>query len=323
MSGWLAFVWLLVLGASLAWAVGVAAAFLWQRLATSDAVAPSVKRRRCLMIAALPWVLAGLVVFSFLLLGMAKPLGIVTDHCPYHGADHPHLCLAHLPTIAPGAVGTGITAILLLVFVVLAAQHLVRQRQVLHSLRSMLKLARRKGPLHILEEERALAFAAAVPTPSILITTGMLQHLDRRQRRIVVAHEVAHVRHHDFFWNRVFELLLLVHLPATAHSLRRRWRQALEERADDVAANRYGRNRLAQTLITLARRGVQSTELAPSTGGGNLLRRIDRLLLEPRGFAKTNLFVEWFYGTCLLVASAAILLNHHAAETLLGFLLAF
>ncbi len=321
MTAWFAFIWLLVFSASLAWGIGVLASSAWAPFLSTGSLEPAIRRRRCLMTAALPWLLPAIVALSVVLLGIAKPVGIIiTDHCPYHGPGHPHLCFGHLPAIAPGMTLHAATVILISAFVLVAARYVVRQRRLGESLRSVLVLARRRGRLRVIDDARALAFSAAAPAPSILMTTGLLAKLDRRQRRIVLAHEVAHLRHRDLFWNRIFEFLLIIHSPWAARSLRRSWRQALEERADDAVADRFGGETVARTLLALIKSTPYPAVSALSATGGNALRRIDRML-EPQTECAGRRAIEITYAIALILLPVFIVSSHHSLETLLGILL--
>ena len=319
MTGWFAFIWLLVFSASLAWGIGVLASSAWAPFLSTGSLEPAIRRRRCLMTAALPWLLPAIVALSVVLLGIAKPVGIITDHCPYHGPGHPHLCFGHLPAIAPGTMLHAVTVILVLAFVLVAARYVVRQRRLGESLRSMLALARGRGRLRVIDDARALAFSAAAPAPTILMTTGLLATLDRRQRRIVLAHEVAHLRHRDLFWNRIFEFLLIIHSPWAARSLRRSWHQALEERADDAVADRFGGENVARTLLALIKSAPEPASALSATGG-NALRRIDRML-EPQTECAGRRVLETTYSIALILLPVFIVSSHHSLETLLGILL--
>lgn len=320
MTGWLAFAWLLSLSVSLAWVSGVLASAAWVPFLSSASMRPTVRRRRGLMAAALPWLLMVIVSVSVVLLAIAKPLGLIADHCLYHDSGHPHFCLEHIAAITPSATLLGTAALLFAAIVLVLARHISNQRQLGNSLRSMIALSRGRGLLKIVDDARPLAFSAAAPQPSILMTTGLLTDLDPRQRRIVLAHEVAHLRHRDLFWCRVFEFMLVIHLPWMANWLRQSWRQAIEERADDVVADRFGRDHVADTLLALIRLKREPTMSALSARGGNTIRRIDRML-GPVAACKQTPALELIYATAAVLLPVLILSNHHALETVLGFLL--
>lgn len=320
MSGLLAFVIILFITAAIAWAVGAILAAVCTSLLGVLKSTPSATLRRCMMIGLLPTAMPAVLVLSVGILAAAKPLGLIADHCLYHGPGHPHLCLSHLPAISPGTVLSLLVFALLASLVFIIWRHAIRQSRLLSELSSMASLARGTGPLRILTDKRKLAFATSAPQPLILMTSGMLDNLDRHQRRIVLAHEVAHLRHRDLVWNRVFEWLLLLQLPWISCTLRSIWQQAIEERADDVVVARFGRDNVAMTLLTLARPSAMQSAQALCVSGGNTLDRIERLL-SPTTAGRKSKFFEMTYAIGLLAIPTFVIIAHHALETFVGLLL--
>lgn len=324
MTAWLGFLWLLFVGALVAWTAAAGAAVALTRLAASGKRRPEARARRTLIVASLPWVVPLTMVAGILLVSAAKPWGLIADHCLLHGPGKPHLCLEHLPAIPLSLVHLfGVAAALALVLL-LIARHLVSERRMGARLQSMRSLAHGYGRLRILETDRCLALAADPRNPFILLSRGLIERLTRRERRIVVAHEAAHLRHRDLLRNRLFDLLLVAHLPWAARSLRRSWRQALEEEADDRVAAIYGGESVAQTLMTILRASSHrhaSCAWAPafSAVGADPLRRIERLLSTDETPNAFPLF-EALCVTALLAVATAVPAGHDALETLLGLL---
>lgn len=324
MTAWLGFFWLLFLSALVAWAASAGAAVVLSRLVAQRTRRPEACARRSLMIASLPWVVPFTIVTAILLLSAAKSWGVIADHCLFHGLGHPHLCLTHLPAVPLSRLHLlGGTAALTLVLV-LVARNIIGERRMAARLRSIRRLAHGFGRLRVLETHHCLALAADPRNPFILVSRGLVERLTRRERRIVVAHEVAHLRHRDLLRNHLFDLLLLAHLPWGARSLRRSWRQALEERADDRVAALYGRESVAQTLVKIVRassRRDSSCDWARafSAAGADPLRRIERLLSADDAPLTLPIFESLFI-TVLLALAIAVPAAHHALETFLGFL---
>jgi D-alanyl-D-alanine endopeptidase (penicillin-binding protein 7) len=114
-----------------------------------------------------------------------------------------------------------------------------------------------------------------VLVPAALVT-GMPAHL----LEALLAHELGHVRRHDYLVNlvqNVIEALLFYH-PAVWW-ISRRIRQEREQIADDFAAHRLGEpRRLARALSELERLQFSRHHLAQAAAGGDLMARIRRLV---------------------------------------------
>lgn len=125
--------------------------------------------------------------------------------------------------------------------------------------------------------------------PAILLPVSAMTGLRNDQLRAVLAHELAHVRRHDFLVNTVqmcVESLLFYH-PAVWW-LSGRVRAERENCCDDVAVRVCGDRRLyVQALVELERARPRIEALAMSAAGGILKERVQRLL----GFQ--NSAVDW------------------------------
>lgn len=116
--------------------------------------------------------------------------------------------------------------------------------------------------------------------------------------------------------------LLALHLPRVRASLRRCWRQAAEERADDAVAKQGHGLALASALLRWLRLdsgAAQPDQAVFAANAGNVSRRIRRLAddrREMRGSA-------WFgplLGALALLTGTTLIAAHHAIETLVGWL---
>ncbi|MFL6633048.1 MAG: TonB family protein [Massilia sp.] len=114
-----------------------------------------------------------------------------------------------------------------------------------------------------------------VLVPAALVT-GMPPHL----LEALLAHELGHVRRHDYLVNlvqNVIEALLFYH-PAVWW-ISRRIRHEREQIADDFAARQLGEpRRLARALSELERLQFSGHHLAQAAAGGDLMARIRRLV---------------------------------------------
>jgi beta-lactamase regulating signal transducer with metallopeptidase domain len=147
--------------------------------------------------------------------------------------------------------------------------------------------------------------AVEVPTvigwlrPMILLPASTLTGLTAEQIEMVLAHELAHIRRHDFFVNlmqTVVETLMFYH-PA-AWWMSRRIRVERENCCDDLAIAVCGNPlQYARALTRLEELRAAQTELAVAANGGSLLSRIRRLVV-PR--ESTGGAARWAAGAAVL-----------------------
>jgi beta-lactamase regulating signal transducer with metallopeptidase domain len=151
-------------------------------------------------------------------------------------------------------------------------------------------LARLRGRLKVSRAVRVCRSALVeVPTvvgwlrPVILVPACALAGLTPAQLEAVIAHELAHVRRHDYLVNLLqsFVEALLFYHPAVRW-VSRRVREEREHACDDLAVSATGDVlSYARTLAALEqlRRGAASRPgLALAADGGSLLGRVRRLL---------------------------------------------
>ena len=105
--------------------------------------------------------------------------------------------------------------------------------------------------LAVVEDPRPDAFALPGASGRIIATTGLLRALDPSERRVVLAHERAHVEHrHDRF---VTAIEVAAALNPSVIPVRRDLRYALERWADEDAATAVGdRAHIARSLAHVA-----------------------------------------------------------------------
>ncbi len=168
------------------------------------------------------------------------------------------------------------------------------------------ELAQRCGvrrPVTLLESTRILTpLVMGWLRPVILLPTGLITGLSPDQVGALLAHELAHLRRHDYlvnFTQRLIESALFFH-PAVWW-ISGRIRLEREVCCDEIAARVVGNRRLvAEALVTLAERELAVQELALAATGGSLSQRVRRLLGESPAGAGPG-----FPGWSLLVAAAA------------------
>ena len=116
--------------------------------------------------------------------------------------------------------------------------------------------------------------------PVVLVPAALLTGMPAPLLEALLAHELAHVRRHDYLMNLLqsaIEILLFYH-PAVWW-LSHRIRVERELVADDLAASMLGEpRRLALALSELDLVRLSTPSLAPAAHGGNLMSRIKRLV---------------------------------------------
>ncbi|MDT7543011.1 MAG: hypothetical protein QOE33_2915 [Acidobacteriota bacterium] len=151
-------------------------------------------------------------------------------------------------------------------------------------------LARLRGRLKVSRAVRVCRSALVeVPTlvgwlrPVILLPACALAGLTPSQLEAVIAHELAHVRRHDYLVNLLqsFVETLLFYHPA-ARWVSRRVRQEREHACDEMAVEATGDvlsyARTLAALEQLRREPARASRLALAANGGSLMERIQRLL---------------------------------------------
>jgi D-alanyl-D-alanine endopeptidase (penicillin-binding protein 7) len=146
------------------------------------------------------------------------------------------------------------------------------------------KLARRCGITRELRLRVVEGLASPVTAgwwrPVVLVPASLLTGMDAALLEALLAHELGHVKRHDYLVNlvqNVVEALLFYH-PAVWW-ISRRIRVEREQIADDFAARHLGEpRRLALALSELERMQFGASRLAQAANGGDLVARIRRLL---------------------------------------------
>ena len=116
--------------------------------------------------------------------------------------------------------------------------------------------------------------------PVVLVPASLVSGMPPQLLEALLAHELGHVRRHDYLVNlvqNVIETMLFYH-PAIWW-LSHRIRAERERIADDFAASQLGEpRRLALALSELERLQFSTHHLAQAANGGDLMSRITRLL---------------------------------------------
>ena len=126
----------------------------------------------------------------------------------------------------------------------------------------------------------ASPLTAGIWRPMVLVPAALLTGMPPHLLDALLAHELAHIRRHDYLLNllqNAIEALLFFH-PAVWW-ISRGVRLEREHIADDFAARQLGEpRRLALALSELERLQFSTHHLAVAANGGDLMSRIKRLL---------------------------------------------
>lgn len=144
--------------------------------------------------------------------------------------------------------------------------------------------------------------------PVVLVPAGALVGMSPRQLEALLAHELAHIRRHDYLVNlfqTIGETILFYH-PAVwwvSNSIR----AERENACDDVAVAVCGdRVVYARALWELERARAASFELAMAANGASLIDRVRRILAPAPKASHTS---RWAAGAVIMGAVLAVLLG--------------
>src|SRR5262245_38044107 len=153
--------------------------------------------------------------------------------------------------------------------------------------------------------------------PVIVLPASALAGLTTQQLEAIIAHELAHIRRHDYLINLLQALIetLLFYHPAVWW-VSRRIRQEREHCCDDLAVAVCGDAfTYARALLEMEQLRAAGPQLAMAANGGSLMNRIQRLIGEqPRA---TSPFAGLF--SCLTVLSAVVSVGARAQILLQSF----
>jgi len=192
--------------------------------------------------------------------------------------------------VAVGALGLGLIRLVLMAQVVACSNGMTdpELQALTNDLAKPLGLARPRVLLCIYH--RPLAFTSGVFRPIILLSTWMVEHLDRRELEAVLNHELEHVARHDYFVTWLATVLrdAFFYLP-TSWIAYRLLQQEKELACDDLVVDTTHRPlALASALTkvwlhTINEPGVAQFSAAQSLVGAEetIKCRIERLLTAP------------------------------------------
>ncbi len=177
---------------------------------------------------------------------------------------------------------------------------------------ALVRMMKRTGvsrPVRLLESVAIeVPMVVGLWRPLILVPASTLTGLSVSQLEAILAHELAHIRRHDYLVNLLQALVetALFYHPAVWW-LSSRIREEREHCADDVAVECCGDALLySRALATIEQLRVRIPSPAVAASGGSLLQRIQRLLAAPQ--ARVHLH-PWRLAGSLVAATLVVLLG--------------
>lgn len=139
--------------------------------------------------------------------------------------------------------------------------------------------------LVILEDDTPDAYAIPALPGRVVVSTSMLRALSAPERRVLLAHEESHLRHHHHLYVQITELAAAAN--PLLRPIARAVRAGVERWADEDAAAATGDRTLAARTVaraSLARRGARSAQrpaAALHMSDGPAIARTKALLAPP------------------------------------------
>lgn len=165
--------------------------------------------------------------------------------------------------------------------------------------------------LIVLRSDDPTAYAVPGRPGHIVVSVGMIRALDESERRVLLAHERAHLRHRHHRYVRVADLSAAA-VPLL-HPISRRVRFATERWADEVAADVVGDRALAARAIARAALATTSASVSPALAIAALgvSGRVDALLDERRSGRRAASVLGVASLVALVTVAASTVQFHH------------
>lgn len=186
-----------------------------------------------------------------------------------------------IPTVV--AIGAGLVAIAVAARAVVHVVEIVRSSRYTAAAATELSAAGdAAGDLVIVRDPAVDAYAVPGRGGRVVVTTGMLQALSASERRALLAHEYAHLRHHHYGYAQLARLAAIAN--PLLRPVGRAVDQTIERWADRVAVQEVGDPAVVARAIgaaALAGSGVRRPG-ALGAARDDVVGRVQELL-EPRG----------------------------------------
>lgn len=167
--------------------------------------------------------------------------------------------------------------------------------------------------LKILRTDEPIAYAAPGKPGCVVVSRGLLQELSPEERRVMFAHERAHLsqNHHRYLLVGAIATAIVPMLSGAVEQLR----LATERCADEAAVHVMGGDREV-VAVSIGRAALATTAFGGSFGafgGGSIPLRVEALLEEPRtSLVRKMVAIAFLVGACVAIASSVQV--HHLYE---------
>lgn len=112
---------------------------------------------------------------------------------------------------------------------------------------------KKEGVLAEIDTIVPMAFAVGLWRPQAFITSGLAGQITSEERQVINLHEQAHVRCKDPLKKFLFQILTSLYPAKIRSILQSELDLALEQRADEAVLQRYSREAIARSLLTVAK----------------------------------------------------------------------
>ncbi|MCP4986808.1 MAG: M56 family metallopeptidase [Colwellia sp.] len=171
-----------------------------------------------------------------------------------------------------------------------------------------------KAPRLLISLKAEVPMAIGWLKPVVLLPASMVTGLDSAQLEMLILHELAHIRRHDYlvnFLQTLIELLFFFH--PSVHWIGKQMRDEREYCSDDIAVQHCGdaiayAHTLTDTASLCAKNHIHTIPtMAMAASGGNLKARVLRLV--DHHCAPANNTSKWLAATSLLLALTLLSIN--------------
>lgn len=139
------------------------------------------------------------------------------------------------------------------------------------------RLGRGTDGLIVLADDTPDAYALPGLSGRVVVSTGMLRALPADERRVLLAHEAAHLRHRHHLYVQVAELSAVA--DPLLRPLARAVRSAVERWADEAAAQAVGERTVVARAVARASLATHASGRMPGVGTRVALRITDAVAL--------------------------------------------
>jgi TonB family protein len=171
-----------------------------------------------------------------------------------------------------------------------------------------------KTPQLLISLKAEVPMAIGWLKPVVLLPIAMITNLNSVQLEMLILHELAHIRRHDYlvnFFQTIIELLFFFH--PSVHWVGKQIRNEREYCSDDIAVQHCGdaiayAHTLTDTASLCSKKHFQTIpQMAMAASGGDLKARIIRLV--DHHCAPTNYTSKWLAAFSLLIALSLLSIN--------------